>query len=479
MTCALAITGCGTGEEEPGTADDADLTPTSQPDEVEPSIGSEDADLEPVPQESADSAVDGAEYTVLESFDDDIASAYWEPTALDGEPIPPVLGPHWRLFGEAGRVSLSGFDGCGGFETGESEGFSTRLVDGTLVELTLGGEAIDCGDQIRIEPKQGDRFEISADRSTIRVSNGGSTRVVLERRSDEPLGDRLTPEEEREVEAQMEADERAEAERFAAATRAEMDQLRNDLDAARTRWDAAGIEDYVIDFGAACLQCASWPTDPTAVSNRYTIVVEGGSGRGLWADSTIGASVDEWFEHLAAHLEAGGFAQASFDPDVGHPTLLYIALAGPAGTDEPVGVDEGQLSDVMLTAAALPDDDVALTGQLVASRWIPLAPDDGDIDVEQRRRHWTFSTKGRSFIIEGFDGCNTFSSLIEPDDAPGRLVDGVLVDFDVAASEAACPVGVVPLPGPMDGDRLLVIDGGARLEVVRGEQVLIELIRET
>ncbi|MGB3734946.1 MAG: hypothetical protein WA964_08325 [Ilumatobacter sp.] len=421
----------------------------------------------------SDPVSDVGQFFSLNSFSD-IVRAYWLPVGEDGEPIVSSTDAYWRLGGASYDISLSGFDGCNRFVSEQFPRADGAMVDGTLGSDAVSTTTVECDETQEARPLAGDTFEVSGDGSLVRVTNDGSVRLMLLRISEEPLGTRLRPEQEREAEARMEADDQAEAERFAEETQASIDQVRLDLDAARVRWEAAGIADYVVDFDATCLDCASWPLDPTAIGNRYTIVVENGSGSGPWVDSTAGASVDEWFEYLDTHLTAGGFAQATFDSDLGFPTLLYIALAGPAGADDAVGVDEAQLSDVMLTPAPTPDENTALIGQLVATRWVPLAPDEGDLGVGERPRQWTFSTRGDAFVIEGFDGCNRFSSFTEPDDEPDRLVNGVLVGFDVLAEEAGCPDGVVSSTSPMSGDLLRVVDDGGRLEVVRNGSVTIQ-----
>ena len=85
---------------------------------------------------------------------------------------------------------------------------------------------------------------------------------------------------------------------------------------------------------------------------------------------------------------------------------------------------------------------------------------------------------GESFVIAGFDGCSEFGTLVRPDDRPGRLVGGVIEGFDDTADEAACPEGVTRLPGPMDGDRLVVTPDGARLDVLRQGDVVLQFVRE-
>ena len=308
-------------------------------------------ELTQVDSRSADGATtDPASFTTLDAFAD-IVRAYWVPIEQHGEPVESSLGAFWRLGGGSGDISLSGFDGCDHFRSDQFPEAATTMTDGVFLGGVTTTSAKGCGDVPTLSPQEGDTFEISNDGATIRVSNDGSVRFVLELRSEEPLGGRLRPEEEREMEAEMEADQQAEEERLAEETQASLDQLRVDLDAARLRWDASGIENYIVDFAAGCLACDSWPVDPTAVDNRYTVVVESGVGSGPWADSTIGASVDDWFDHLQTHMDAGGFATAEFDADLGFPTSLYIAQAGPAGTDTAVGVDEAQLSDVVIEFA--------------------------------------------------------------------------------------------------------------------------------
>jgi hypothetical protein len=115
---------------------------------------------------------------------------------------------------------------------------------------------------------------------------------------------------------------------------AEGDTTRAALDAARARWEAAGLADYRFTFGNSCF-C------PEDVRGPFTITVRDGAvqevrfqGRAVAADPDRHPTVDGLFDRLAAAFDRGAdTVRITYDDALGYPAAAYVDYEARA-TDE-------------------------------------------------------------------------------------------------------------------------------------------------
>ena len=298
-----------------------------------------------LPQPADASSVVPVGFSLVESFDE-IEPAYWLPVMVDGEPVVFESGAHWRLSGSGDAVSVSGYAACNKFQS-VGDGLN-RYENGTVVELHMEFEMQGCGGDVAVVPEVGDRFFVSGDGTTLVVENDAAVRVRLELRDAEPIGSRMTQEEQATGQAQQDAEEQRQRDEREAEMQATRAAVIAELAAARERWATAGPQNYELRFQSACLVCPSFPRDPTESDRIETIDVVGGVASGPWTEASIGATVDDWLSYLDNHLAAGGYATAQFDADLGYPVDVYVAMAGAVRTDAGAGSDEFVLQAVVV-----------------------------------------------------------------------------------------------------------------------------------
>ncbi|MEM7285517.1 MAG: DUF6174 domain-containing protein [Actinomycetota bacterium] len=99
------------------------------------------------------------------------------------------------------------------------------------------------------------------------------------------------------------------------------DSLRADLDAARDRWAAAGIDGYVVTYDQVCF-CPQLQVEVTVV-NGEVVASEVRSEVDLGDVPTL--TVEAMFAEIEAQIDAGAFSvSADYDPVTGHPTGYFV-----------------------------------------------------------------------------------------------------------------------------------------------------------
>jgi|GEM_PF-3606381 len=110
----------------------------------------------------------------------------------------------------------------------------------------------------------------------------------------------------------------------------------------------------------------------------------------------------------------------------------------------------------------------------LAGRWYPVAVDGVALDASEGD-YWTFDGTAARLEIGGYDGCNRFYTSEDPARSVVSLVDGRLVNVEIASDEMACD-SVDYGPYPETGAELTVSDDGTTL-TSDGPFVTIELAR--
>lgn len=96
-----------------------------------------------------------------------------------------------------------------------------------------------------------------------------------------------------------------------------LDGIRSDLEAARQRWETAGVGTYRYVFENDCAEC-----DPRAREPHEVVVWRGAH----FDPGDLAPSVEEMFAEIEAALDADQSVVATFDPDLGYPTDVGIDL---------------------------------------------------------------------------------------------------------------------------------------------------------
>jgi hypothetical protein len=100
----------------------------------------------------------------------------------------------------------------------------------------------------------------------------------------------------------------------------DLDAAQAALDEARSRWEAAGIDDYTFTYRPVCF----------CPPQEYTAVVEGGVVTSVSAADggelePIPTTVDDVFDDLQAAIDDGVFAvTAEYDAELGYPVSTWI-----------------------------------------------------------------------------------------------------------------------------------------------------------
>lgn len=118
------------------------------------------------------------------------------------------------------------------------------------------------------------------------------------------------------------------------------DQLRADLDDARARWAAAGIDSYVVTYDQVCfcpqLQMAVTVTDGQVVDSEQRSDVE-------LRDPPV-LTVDDMFAEVERQIDAGAFSiDVDYDPETGHPTGYFFDI------EEMMADEEFGITDVTVS----------------------------------------------------------------------------------------------------------------------------------
>jgi hypothetical protein len=112
------------------------------------------------------------------------------------------------------------------------------------------------------------------------------------------------------------------------------DTTREALDAARARWEAAGLDGYRFTFGNSCF-C------PEDVRGPFTLTVRDGAieevlygGSPVPADPQRHLTVEALFDHLEAAFDRGAdLVRVTYDAELGYPVSAYVDYEAMA-TDE-------------------------------------------------------------------------------------------------------------------------------------------------
>lgn len=144
------------------------------------------------------------------------------------------------------------------------------------------------------------------------------------------------------------------------STAATPDGVRSNLEAARVRWEEAGVATYRYVFENDCAEC-----HPSARALHEVVVWAGAS----FDPGNRAPSVEEMFAEIEQALDADQSVTVTFDPDLGYPTDLGIDL-------EARPVDGGTHWVVHDLKPGLPGDPVSAD---VVSRaeqtWLASRPD--------------------------------------------------------------------------------------------------------
>lgn len=162
--------------------------------------------------------------------------------------------------------------------------------------------------------------------------------------------------------------------------------------------------------------------------------------------------------------------------------VLSIAAAacgssGPAAVPASTDTAPPEATDAPATTAASSDaatDDAEVSAAEIAGRWYPVAVDGVALDTTEGD-YWDFNGTDARLEITGFDGCNNFGTVGEPDTASASIVDGRLDNVEIATEEAACE-GVDSGPYPEDGADLTVSDDATNL-TAKGSSTTVDLSR--
>jgi hypothetical protein len=93
--------------------------------------------------------------------------------------------------------------------------------------------------------------------------------------------------------------------------------IRNDLQAALSKWESTGITAYSMRLDVVCFCGHETPIDVTVIDGVRE------DPPGASAADTVAVSVNELFDVIAENLNAEGL-EVSFDPQLGHPTSVRI-----------------------------------------------------------------------------------------------------------------------------------------------------------
>jgi len=117
-----------------------------------------------------------------------------------------------------------------------------------------------------------------------------------------------------------------------ACTSDDSSPLRDEFEAARARWDAAGSDDYFFFLQRRC-EC------PPEWSARTMVIVRGGtvssaSIDGGFAPDGAALTIEELFDEIAAALDEPVDVAVTYDAELGHPLDVQLDL-------EAIAVDGG------------------------------------------------------------------------------------------------------------------------------------------
>ena len=143
-------------------------------------------------------------------------------------------------------------------------------------------------------------------------------------------------------------------------TGAPFDGVRGDLEAARFRWEDAGVATYRYIFENDCGEC-----DPSVRAPHEVVVWSGAR----FDPGDRAPSVEEMFSEIERALDENQSVSATFDPDLGYPTDLAIDL-------ESLPMDGGSHWVVQNLEPGLPGDPVS--GDIVSraeQKWLTERPD--------------------------------------------------------------------------------------------------------
>ncbi|HLT47333.1 MAG TPA: DUF6174 domain-containing protein [Rubricoccaceae bacterium] len=103
------------------------------------------------------------------------------------------------------------------------------------------------------------------------------------------------------------------------------DTTRAALDAARARWEAAGLDDYRFVYQVTCF-CPEEARGPFALTVRDGVVVEAlFQGRAMDPADPRFATVDALFETLAEAFDRGAASvRVTYDAALGYPAEAYV-----------------------------------------------------------------------------------------------------------------------------------------------------------
>jgi hypothetical protein len=113
------------------------------------------------------------------------------------------------------------------------------------------------------------------------------------------------------------------------------DSTREALDAARARWQAAGLDDYRFTYSNSCF-C------PEDVRGPFTITVRDGvvrevlfQGGPVAADAQRHPTVEALFDRLAEAFDRGADAvRVAYDEALGYPAAAYVDYEAMAADEE-------------------------------------------------------------------------------------------------------------------------------------------------
>ena len=151
--------------------------------------------------------------------------------------------------------------------------------------------------------------------------------------------------------------------------------------------------------------------------------------------------------------------------------LLLSIVAAACGSSEPAAAPasidpepaEATTEPTVAASAPIdePTDDGGVSAAEIVGRWSPVAVDGVALDPSEGD-YWDFRGTDAALEVRGFDGCNNFGTVGEPDTASASIADGRLENVEIATEEMACE-GIDYGPYPEDGAQLTVSDDGTTL----------------